>query len=71
MCDEDDIPGDAFERLECGHALHDRCLQRWKQTHPDESCPLCRGDIAEGEELHGSDAEISADDNEEPLIGNE
>ena len=38
--------------LVCGHAYCVGCLEGWKETPGDPSCPLCRKPIAAGR--HGS-----------------
>ena len=31
--------------LQCNHIFHTQCLLSWTIRHPDNTCPVCRGDV--------------------------
>jgi len=48
--------------LSCGHAFHLGCLSKWFHTQKDSSCPMCRKNMSELEDVHKPEISAAAED---------
>ena len=48
--------------LTCGHAFHLGCLSKWFHTQKDSSCPMCRKNMTQLEDVHKPEISVAVED---------
>lgn len=51
--------------LSCGHTFHMACISKWFYSNAESSCPICRKNITDLENVHKPDVQEEDDDLEE------
>jgi len=52
--------------LSCGHTFHMACVSKWFYSNAESSCPMCRKNITDLENVHKPVVQEDEDDEDEP-----